>query len=92
MKLQCPSCYAHFSLDAAIGAGASGLAIVAALKVPAPLANAVVTYLALFRAPGRSLAHDRAAKLLAELQPMLDGEFVQRNGSQRRAPVAVWLV
>lgn len=90
MKLQCPACYAHFSLDAAVGAAASGAAIIAALAMPAALSGQLVQYLSMFRAAGRSLSHDRVGKLLAELRPMLDAETVERNGNRRPAPIPLW--
>lgn len=90
MQIKCPGCNAQFSLDAALGVDAARSALLAALAMPAPLAGLLAQYLGLFRAAGRALAFDRVERLLAELQPMLAQERVERAGSTRVCPLAIW--
>jgi len=89
MQVKCPACSAAFSLDAAIGVDAGRSALLTALQLPA-LRGLLVQYLAMFRATGRALAFDRVEKLLAELKPMLDEQFVVRNGLRRACPLELW--
>lgn len=90
MQTKCPACNAVFSLDAALAVDAGRSAVMQALSMPAPLARPLASYLAMFRSAGRALNFDRAEKLMAELQPMLDRLTVTRNGSTRSAPLEVW--
>lgn len=90
MQIKCPACNAAFSLDAALAIDAGRSAVMQALAMPAPLARPLASYLAMFRSAGRALNFDRVEKLMAELQPMLDGLTVTRNGSTRSASLAVW--
>lgn len=90
MLVKCPACNASFSLEAALAIDAGRSAVMQALAMPAPLARPLAAYLAMFRSTGRALAFDRAEKIMAELQPMLDSQLVTRNGSTRTAPLSVW--
>lgn len=90
MRITCPSCNAQYSLEAALQMDAARSALMRALAMPAPLAGLLAQYLGLFRPKGRVLAFDRADRLMAELLPMLAAESITRNGSTRRAPIAVW--
>lgn len=90
MRITCPSCNAQYSLEAALQMDAARSALMRALAMPAPLAGLLAQYLGLFRSKGRVLAFDRADRLMAELLPMLKAETVNRNGNNRRAPIAVW--
>lgn len=89
MQVKCPACNAGFSLDAALAIDAGRSAVMQALAMPASLARPLASYLAMFRATGRALNFDRAEKLMAELQPMLENATVTRNGSTRVATLAV---
>lgn len=90
MKMTCPACYAQFTLDAALGANASRSALALALAMPAPLAQGLGQYLGMFRSPSRAVSPERIERLMQELLPLLQAEEVTRNGSTRRAPLALW--
>lgn len=89
MQLKCPACNAGFSLEAALGVDSGRAALHAALQMPA-LGGLLAQYLGMFRAAGRALAFDRAEKLLIELKPMLDGQFVVRNELRRPCSHELW--
>jgi len=72
----------------ALDAGRS--ALLAALAMPAPLAQLVSQYLGMFRAAGRALAFHRVERLLSDLEPMLTGGIVTRDGHDRPCSLAVW--
>jgi hypothetical protein len=90
MQVKCPACNAAFSLEAALAIDAGRSALMTALQMPAPLAMLWAQYLALFRAPSRALAFDRADRLMSELLPMLASSTVVRDGVTRPAPLPVW--
>ncbi len=90
MQVKCPACNAAFSLEAALAIDAGRSALMTALHMPAPLALLFAQYLALFRAPSRALAFDRADKLMAELLPMLTNGTVTRDTLTRPAPLPLW--
>lgn len=90
MQLKCPSCSASFALEAALAVDAARSALVRAMAMPAPLGPLLAQYLGLFRSKGRALAFDRVERLLAELEPLLTAETVERNGNERRCPLATW--
>ena len=89
MQMKCPACNAGFSLEAAFGVDAGRSALLVALQMPA-LGGLLAQYLGMFRSAGRALAFDRVEKLLVELKPMLDGQFVVRNGLRRACPPELW--
>ena len=90
MQVKCPACSAAFSLEAALALDAARSALMTALQMPAPLALLFAQYLALFRAPSRAIAFDRADKLMSELLPMVSTGTVTRDGLTRPAPLPVW--
>jgi len=90
MQGKCPACNASFSLDVAFAIDSGREAILAALKMPAPLALLLAKYLGMFRSAGRALSFDRMERLLSELQPMLEAQTVTRNGMTRRCPLELW--
>lgn len=90
MQITCPACNAAYSLEAALALDAGRAALLAALRMPAPLAMLLAQYLGLFRSKGRKLSFDRTDRLLTELQPFFDREIVTRNGVTRQCPLALW--
>lgn len=90
MHLTCPSCAARFSIEAALTDDAARAAVAAALKMPAPLGDLTLRYLALFRPDKRALSWDRAAKLLAELLAPIQAAQVERHGRVWAAPLELW--
>lgn len=90
MQVKCPACNAGIPLEAALALDAGRSALMTALQMPAPIALLLAQYLAMFRAPSRALAFDRADRLMSELLPMLSTNTVVRDGVSRPAPLAVW--
>ena len=90
MRITCPCCYGQFELEAALNVDAARSALVTALRMPAPLATLIGNYLGCFRSRSRALTPDRAERLLVELLPMLEGEYVVREGLRRDCPVSLW--
>lgn len=90
MRLTCPCCYGQFELDAALNADASRALLMTALRMPAPLATLIGNYLGLFRPRTRALTPEKMDRLLSELLPMLEGEYVIRDGLRRGCPLALW--
>lgn len=90
MRLTCPGCGAHGSLEL-FGADADARAFAASMgELPPALAAPVREYLALFRPRQRVLTWPRARKLLAELLPDIKSERIERKGRIWPAPAAVW--
>jgi hypothetical protein len=90
MQGKCPACNAVFSLDVAFAIDAGREAVLAALKMPAPLALLFAKYLGMFRASGRALSFDRMERLMSELVPMFEKSVVTRNGLSRPCALAFW--
>lgn len=90
MHLICPACAARFSIEAALTDEAARTAVAAALKMPAPLGDLTLRYLALFRPHKRALSWDRAAKLLTELLAPIQAAQVERHGRAWAAPLELW--
>lgn len=91
MKTKCPSCGAVTSLDVLLAHDGARDALLAALRMPAPLGVLVVKYLGLFRPATRELTFDRVASLLNELLPMIQDGQIERNGRTWPAPVPYWI-
>jgi hypothetical protein len=91
MKLVCPACGSVNSLDSLIGHDGARAALAELAALSGPLAGAVLRYLALFRPEKRQLSLDRVAALLAELNPMILGACITRNGRIYAAPREVWV-
>lgn len=91
MKTKCPSCGAVTSLDVLLAHDGARDALLAALKMPAPLGTLVVKYLGLFRPATRELTFDRVASLLNELLPMIQAGQIERNGRTWPAPMPYWI-
>lgn len=90
MRLTCPCCYAQFELESALNVDAARSALVLALKMPAPLNVQLAGYLGCFRPRARALTPEKTERLMAELLPMLEGEYVVRAGLRRDCPVSMW--
>ncbi len=90
MRLSCPACGAHLSLDAALSdADARRFADLMA-TLPASLARPLIAYLALFRPAKTGLRWPRLLGLAQEIVPMIQAAEVRRHGRVLRAPHAVW--
>lgn len=90
MRLSCPACGAMTSLDVLIGHAGAREAVLAALKLPAPIGDLLIQYVALFRPAQRQLSLDRLARLLNDLQPMIQAGKIERNGRLWAAPLDAW--
>ncbi len=90
MRLTCPACGALSSLDVLIGHAGAREAVLAALKLPAPLGDLLIQYVALFRPAQRQLSFDKLARLLGELQPLIEAGQIERGGRIWAAPHAAW--
>lgn len=90
MQLTCPCCSARFPIEAALADDAARQAVAAALRLPAPLGELLLRYIALFRPTKRALSWDRAAKLLDELSAPIRAGQVERNGRIWAAPQESW--
>jgi hypothetical protein len=90
MRLTCPCCGATLSLEALLNDVAARQAVAAALALPANLGPRLLRYLALFRPPNRSLTWERVARLLGELQAMIDAGHIQRHGRPWTVNPAAW--
>lgn len=90
MQLTCPCCFARFSIEAALTDDAARQAVAAALKLPAPLGDLILRYMAFFRPSKRALSWDRASKLLTELLDPIQAGKVERHGRSWAAPLDYW--
>lgn len=92
MNLTCPCCAARFSIEAALTDDAARAAVTAALKLPAPLGDLILRYLALHRPDKRALSWDRAARLLTEMMEPIHAAQLTRNGRVWPAPLDAWRI
>lgn len=90
MRLPCPCCGATFALEAAINDARAREAVEAALRLPAPLGDLVLRYVAMFRPRKRVLTWDRAARLLNELLGPIKTGQVEYDGRLWPAPQDHW--
>jgi hypothetical protein len=90
MQFTCPCCFARFSIEAALTDDAARKAVAVALKLPAPLGDLILRYMAFFRPSKRALSWDRAAKLLSELVEPIQAARVERHGRAWHAPIEYW--
>lgn len=90
MQLTCPSCFARYSLEAALTDDDARRAVAAALKMPAPLGDLILRYIGLFRAPKRALSWDRAARLIEDLLEPMQAGRIERHGRTWSAPLEAW--
>lgn len=90
MQITCPCCFARFSIEAALTDDAARQAVATALKLPAPLGDLILRYMAFFRPSKRALSWDRAAKLLNELLNPIQAGRIERHGRGWAAPLDYW--
>lgn len=90
MKQCCPNCGFVAGLAAFANEAEARECLALALKWPAPLADALVRYMQLFRPPKRALAWSRAYKLMRELHDALDAGCIERHGRTWAAPRPAW--
>ena len=90
MQLTCPCCSARFSIEAVLSDDAARRAVGVALKLPAPIGDLLLRYIALFRPKSRVLSWSRASRLLEELQADIGKGRIERRGRTWVAPMEVW--
>ncbi len=90
MRLTCPACAATGSIEFFLMDASARSAVMAAFKLPAPLAKQVIAYIGLFRPLKRGLTWDRIEKLLNELMEPINSAQLTRNGLTVPAPVDYW--
>jgi len=90
VKLTCPSCAARFPVEAALDDEEARRALARAFELPAPLARAVMRYLALFAPAQRALAWRRVVRLLEELLAPIRAGALERHGRSWPAPLEYW--
>lgn len=90
MILTCPCCAGRFSIEAALTDEQARQAVAAALKLPAPLGDRVIRYLALFRPKQQALRWDKAARLLTELTEAVNAGQIEHEGRTYAAPRYIW--
>lgn len=90
MKCCCPSCGYSASLTAFAGEADARECLALALHFPAPLADALLRYLQLFRPRQRALGWGRALKLLRTLHADMGRGHIQRKGRTWAAPRPAW--
>lgn len=91
MKTACPACGAIYSIDSLIEHDGARALVAEFAALSGPLAGALLRYLGMFRPPKRALSWDRAARLLAELAPMIREARVERRGRTYPAPRDAWI-
>lgn len=91
MKLTCPGCGAHGSIEMFAADVDARQCVGRAAALPAALGPAVLEYLTLFRPAKRLLPWPRAHKLLEELAQTIAHGKVIRHGRPWQAPESVWL-
>ncbi len=84
--LSCPSCNTKFPIEAALQDEQARKAVVAALKLPAPLGDRILRYLGLFSPKTKTLSWDRATRLLNDLLDCINQSKVTRHGRDWHAP------
>ncbi|MGB0212952.1 hypothetical protein [Algiphilus sp.] len=90
MRLSCPSCGAHGSLEFFAGDAAAREASLLFGRLPAELAPLTQQYLALWRPRKQALRWQRVVKILGELVECIEAGHVERHGRTWPAPVPVW--
>ena len=91
MKVKCPACGASASLEVLIAHDDARSLIVALTGISDDTAKAALRYLGLFRPAQKDLSWARAAKLLAELVPMIQAAQITRKHQSYPAPREAWI-
>lgn len=91
MRLICPGCGLTASAEAWLNDAEARDLLLAVAKMPAPLPEAVLPYLGLFRPQQRALSWKKAARLLADLAQLTGSGHVQIQGQPARpCPPRIW--
>lgn len=90
MQVTCPCCSARFPIEAALADDQARQAVAAALRIPAPLGDLVLRYVALFRPEKKALSWKRAARLITELSEAISAAQIERKGRMWPAPIDYW--
>jgi hypothetical protein len=90
VKGACPDCGFQAELLAFLVDVEARQAVGEALRVPAELAPLVLRYLGLFRPHGKTLALNKAVRLLRELSDLISAGKIERRGRQWAAPLSAW--
>lgn len=87
----CPDCGARAPITHFLSEQKYKEAVVAALKLPAPLSELVLPYMGLF-APtsGRAIRADKLSRVVTELAELIGSAEVTRQGTSYTAPVELW--
>ena len=91
MKVKCPACGATASIEVLIAHDDARTLVVALATISDDLTRAALRYLSLFRPAAKDLSQARAAKLLAELVPLIQAGEISRNRKSYPAPREAWL-
>lgn len=90
MKMCCPNCGHVDRLLAFASEAEARECLGLALKFPAPLADALIAYMQLFRPPQRALSWSRALRLMSALHVDLERGCIERKGRSWAAPRPAW--
>ncbi|MFZ5775086.1 MAG: hypothetical protein ACOY3Z_06345 [Thermodesulfobacteriota bacterium] len=91
MRLICPGCGLTASAEAWLNDAEARELLLAVATMPAPLPEAVLPYLGLFRPESRALTWKKAGKLVAELAAITGSGYVQVQGKPARpCPPRIW--
>ncbi len=89
MLVKCPACGSRNSLDVLLNDDDATKAVLAAMRF-STVGKLMIRYLTLFRPEKSGLTMKRLAKLLEELQPMIDAQRIKFDGVDYHAPLLVW--
>lgn len=91
MKTRCPACGATASIELLITHDDARRLMVELAGIGGEMVKAALRYLTLFRPERKDLSWARAAKLLAELVPMIQAGEITRNRKTYPAPREAWI-
>ena len=91
MKTRCPACGATASIELLITHDDARRLMVELAGIGGEMVKAALRYLTLFRPERKDLSWARAAKLLAELVPMIQAGEITRNRKTYPAPREAWV-
>jgi len=86
----CPVCQAKFPIEAGINDAHARQAIATAIKLPPPLGDHILRYMALFAPQSRAITMDRLARLLNELTDQITSGELKRDGRRYKTSTEVW--
>jgi len=89
MRLTCPCCAAHGSIEMFTSDAKARAAVAAALNLP-NLGDRILRYLGLFRPRNRGLSWDRVVRLLEDLLADISAAEIERDGRKWPAPLDAW--